>query len=235
MIEEVQPPQTTNEDILHELLTPPEPGFYESPGPLPFNKIKSIIGPPPVLSTEDAEAYNSMLLYYMKSVEPKDFLLQMLVKDLVDADWESLRIKRHKAWAIERKDRFAREIEARRIKTAGSKRTVVTNTEKPDDERLFELQCEVDDLSKDAIEAIKGSRKPSRDIDLSHAMEEGINYYERLDKLEKDSLAKRVIILEQIRLYNETLYLKSRRYYDYMDATETERLKRLGYGKKRDD
>jgi hypothetical protein len=83
------------------------------------------------------------------------------------------------------------------------------------------------------IKAADGLRNPPRDIDLSHAMEQTINYYERLDRLENDSLAKRVILLEQIRLHEEALRLKNNRYYDYIDATETARLERLMYGKRK--
>jgi hypothetical protein len=58
-------------------------------------------------------------------------------------------------------------------------------------------------------------------------MEQAINYYERLDRLEKDSLAKRVILLEQIRIYDEALSIKNSRYYDLLEATETKRLKQV--------
>jgi hypothetical protein len=160
MTDDVQSSQSLADEISQMMLKPEEPGFYESPGPLPFDKIKSIIGPPPVLSTEDAEAYNNMLLYYMKSVGPRDFLIQMLVKDLVDADWESLRFKRHKAWAIERGDRCAREIEGRRAAAAEGKRIAESKPE-TENERLFGLEYEVNVLADDAIKAADGLAKPS--------------------------------------------------------------------------
>ena len=62
-----------------------------NPTPIDLDKLKSILGPPPLLSTESAESYDAMLFHYMDALKPRDFLLQMLVKDLVDADWESSR------------------------------------------------------------------------------------------------------------------------------------------------
>src|SRR5262249_40875857 len=66
--------------------------------------------------------------------------------------------------------------------------------------------------------------RPSTDLDLARAMEEAIDYYERLDRLEKDSLAKRVVILEQIRLHDESLHIRVVRYCKYVQAVEGERM-----------
>ena len=56
-------------------------------------------------------------------------------------------------------------------------------------------------------------------------MEEAISYYERLDRLEKDCLAKRVIIMEQIPLYEEALLLRRQREPHYEDPNEVQRLR----------
>jgi hypothetical protein len=202
--------------------------YFESPGPLALDKIRSILGAPPVLSTENAEAYYAMQQHYMEALEPKDFLLQMLVQDLMDADWESRRYKRHKAWAIERRDRMWRELQARHSEIAQQRKSAKENKEKPEteSERLFQLELETDRLGINSIALVDGLQKPSRDADLSRAMEEAISYYERLERLEKDSLAKRVVILEQIRLYDEVLFLKGRRAYDVVDD-KTAKLLRL--------
>ena len=97
-------------DEILESKNPNQRTYFESSGPLALDKMRSILGAPPLLSTENAEAYNAMQQHYMEALEPKDFVVQMLIKDLVDADWGSLRYKRHKAWAIERIDRIRREL-----------------------------------------------------------------------------------------------------------------------------
>jgi hypothetical protein len=50
--------------------------------------LTEIFGPPPVLSTENIEAYNAMVAYCSNSVKPRDFIEQMLIRDLVHASWE---------------------------------------------------------------------------------------------------------------------------------------------------
>ena len=224
MIMEEQPHQMTHEEYL-ECTTPYKP-LFENCGPLDINKIFSLLGPPPVLSNEDPEIYKGMLLHYMNALTPRDFLLQMLIKDLVDADWEALRIKRHKAWAIERKKRILLEMEDRHNATAEGKRLASEDEgPKTEPEKLLDLEMTVDEYSHKALRTVTDLKKPTRDTELSRAMEEAINYYERLDKLEKDSIAKRVIILEQIRLHEEALRLKDDRLYG--DPNEVNRLKTI--------
>jgi hypothetical protein len=53
-------------------------------------------------------------------------------------------------------------------------------------------------------------------------MEEAIDYYERLDRLEKDCLAKRVILLEQFRMYDEALYRRIQQHYENQFRKERE-------------
>ena len=190
-----------------------------------LNKLKELLGPPPVLSTESVQAYYAMQFHYMEALTPRDFFQQMLVKDLVDADWESLRFKRHKALAIERRDRKWRELQASHKDTSERKKVTKDNAEKPetDSERLQDLDLQTEELGLNCIKLAEGLMTPSMDMDLSRAMEEAISLYERLDKLEKDSLAKRVIIFEQIRLYEQDLYLKARNYAAYVSQIEDER------------
>ena len=56
-----------------------------------LEEVESILGSPP-LSTESADDYHAMLSHYMNALKPRDFVLQMFVKDLADADWEGLRL-----------------------------------------------------------------------------------------------------------------------------------------------
>ena len=96
---------------------------------------------------------------------------------------------------------FAR-TSARHSKLAQQRKSAKENQEKPEteSERLFHLELERHDLALECIDLVDGLEKSSVDVGFSRAKEDAIRYYERLEKLEQDSLAKRVIILEQIRL-----------------------------------
>src|SRR5262245_30185583 len=73
-------------------------------------ELKELFGPPPVLSSEDPKAYNAMLALFIESVKPRDFIEQMLCKDLADATWEMKRYSRNKALGIERQYREQQEM-----------------------------------------------------------------------------------------------------------------------------
>ena len=176
-----------------------------NPDPLDLDKLKSIVGPPPLLNTENAQNYEAMLLHFMEALKPRDFFLQTLIKNLVDTCWEGLRFPRHKAWAVERRDRRWRELKARHIARAKDKNSNSQEEPQTKPERLWALEWETIELAEKCVELADGLGKPSTDLDLSRAMETAINYYERLDRLERDNLAKQAAILEQIRLYDEAL------------------------------
>src|SRR5262245_39747171 len=76
-----------------------------------FVDLKKLFGPPPVLNSEDLEAYDAMLAHILKSLNASDFIEQMLAKDLTDATWEMKRYSRHKALVIERQYRERQEME----------------------------------------------------------------------------------------------------------------------------
>ena len=67
-------------------------------------EIKEVWGPPPVLSSEDAKAYDRNLLNLVQCILPEDFME-------TDAD--------HKPFVMERRFRNQREVEAQRQKRMG--------------------------------------------------------------------------------------------------------------------
>ena len=44
-----------------------------NPTPIDLDKLKSILGPPPLLSTESAESYDAMLFHYIGRIETARF------------------------------------------------------------------------------------------------------------------------------------------------------------------
>ena len=60
-------------------------------------EIWELLGPPPVLSTEDTNKYEKALLGFAQCVRPKDFIEWMWVRDLAD---ERLEIQRQRVFKI---------------------------------------------------------------------------------------------------------------------------------------
>src|SRR5262245_877823 len=84
--------------------------LQKAPPTTDFVELKELFGPPPVLSSEDPKAYEAMLARILQSLKPRDFIEQMLGKDLTDATWEMKRYARHKALGIERQYREQQEM-----------------------------------------------------------------------------------------------------------------------------
>ena len=57
----------------------------------------TLFGPPPILEGEDLAAYNKMFGRAYKAVRPIDFIEEIWVRDIVDATWTLLRLRRIQA------------------------------------------------------------------------------------------------------------------------------------------
>jgi hypothetical protein len=64
-------------------------------------ELKDVFGSPPLISGEDAEAYNGLLAAVAASVLPKDAIQWMFVRDIVDISWQILRERRIEVAVIE--------------------------------------------------------------------------------------------------------------------------------------
>ncbi len=144
---------------------------------LVLRDIRQMCGPPPVLSTESVKAYDQMLLRTIQCLRPRDFMERMFIKHLTDCNWEIIRYTRHKALHLDRKHRQLRENRSRHAKKAA-----------------HGLQA------ADAVLSLCPTES-----DLADALEQGIDYAERLDKLLNLAIARRDDVLRQMELYREGL------------------------------
>ena len=64
--------------------------------PLKNNSARPF-GPPPLITGEDADAYEQILARVSSQVAPKDFIEEVLLIDIVDLTWEIARLRRLKA------------------------------------------------------------------------------------------------------------------------------------------
>jgi len=64
-------------------------------------EISEILGPPPLLSTEDEKVYQAMMGCFAQSIGPRDLITWMLIRDLADHRTEIARLRRIKAGSIQ--------------------------------------------------------------------------------------------------------------------------------------
>lgn len=169
-----------------------------------------------MLSTESIEDYNAILSFCVDSVRPKDFIEQMFVRDVVDASWEIRRYVRHKSLAIERtfhgRIENLTQIESDEAKKPHAYRQEKTaNMPETDLDRAGELENVVDKSIDDVDKILL--RKPA-DLDHSRALEAGIEFHEKLDRLLNAAVARRDNALEQLERYRNGLGQHLRRVSD---------------------
>jgi hypothetical protein len=194
-----------------------------------FAVLKDLFGPPPVLSSEDAKAYDAMWARILESLKPNDFIEQMFGKDLTDATWEMKRYSRHKILVVERQIRDQQEMEEteeaeeadqleesaveEKSERADPPAGAGEQTEQVEEvkqagaqttqfERMLELAEVVDTVIPDCDNIIAG---PVDELEYAAALESNINYYVRLDALYHDAMARREDVLKQLDFYRQGL------------------------------
>lgn len=177
--------------------------------------LKNFFGPPPVLSNESIDGYNAILTRCLDSVEPRDFIEQLLTGDVADATWEIRRYMRHKSLGIERRYREQIEYQAkkteeeveRKKQQRARQRAEKAKEQATELDRLHELELVMDATVNDVDEILV--RKPE-DLDYARALEQGIEFHEKLDALLNAAVARRNNALEQLERYRNGLsYLRS--------------------------
>jgi len=185
-------------------------------------ELKELFGPPPVLSSEDSKAYDAVMVRFVECIKPKDFIEQMFIKDLTDSTWEIKRYSRHKALLIEREyDALVEEAEQDEEAQQDQQTEQKEQTEQDEQtqqadsptqyERMLELEQVVDSAVPDVDEIVTSTPE---ELLQAEALESGIDYYERLDRLMGVAMGRRKDVLEQIDLYRVGLGERLRRVSD---------------------
>ena len=168
---------------------------------------EKIFGTAPVLSTEDADAYNALKSQVLACLAPEDVIVAILVKDYVNSEWEVNRLLRHKTLVPERKFRARLEYQATREKALSER---IKPKDKPANavERLEELEAKASDMADDVQSIFK---RAANERDHAEGLESGIGYYEQLDKRLQVAISRRNSSLAQIMRYREDLGNKLQR------------------------
>jgi hypothetical protein len=160
-------------------------------------ELKMLCGAPPVLTSESAKAYDRMTLHFIQSLRPRDFVERMFIRNLTDCSWEILRYTRHKTLLMERKLRPLLEHRAQRLDAADHSK---------EEQARAPAAAEGDGKPQEAMHAAQGHvvllRRPT-ELDHADALERGIDYAERLDKLLNAATARRNDVLDQFYQYRD--------------------------------
>jgi len=78
--------------------------------PVNVPNLDAILGKPPVLPNEDAEAYEKLNDQFRRAVSPQDVIEEILLRDVVDVTWEIQRLKDYKMQLLQAKREYSLRI-----------------------------------------------------------------------------------------------------------------------------
>jgi hypothetical protein len=149
-------------------------------------EIKQLTGRPPVLSSEDPQGYDHMMLQFITCFSPRNFMDQQFIKDLTDATWEMLRYSRHQTVHLERK---GKQLLENRLKAAAQQKQATGGAS----------------AEGNSAEVPAPLQQAPTELDHAEALERGIDCFTHLDQLRNLAMAKRNDILWQLEHYREGL------------------------------
>jgi hypothetical protein len=183
-----------------------------------------IWGPPPLLKGEDSAAFNKFLAKVIATVKPVDFLEEILVRDVVDIDWEIVRLRRLKSDLVNQAFRDKIKEALGRLQTNGN-----SNDDETDDEN--------DEIDIDALASgwAVGDRAATRKVEeilkagnvtfqdlLTRASLYRLGEIERIDRLIMTSEARRNATLREIDRHRQILGQQRRRVPEQIDDAKYE-------------
>jgi hypothetical protein len=150
------------------------------------DELRELVGPPPVLGSEDDRAYDAIMGRLTQALAPRDFLEQLMLKELADCFWEVTRYMRQKMLTMERGFReYIRfpahdDLDAYRAQQAGE--TVVDKEGRP-------------------VGPIEEPDARALELDHARALRWVIETHERFNKLLVMTVGRRSEVLGSIERY----------------------------------
>ena len=139
--------------------------------------IKDLFGPPPVLTTENPQAFDRILLDLVRSRWPQDFIQKMLVWDIANQVWLDMRYDRHTRYTLERGAQSDFQSLPPRLQGSDN-RTQIASALPPDFERM----------GPDEVEG--------------EAFRDSIHYLQKIDEMKTTNFCRRNVSLQIWRGYN---------------------------------
>jgi len=162
-------------------------------------RLERLCGRFPVLSSENRQHYEELLISLLEHHRPRNFLGERLVKYLADEEWEIGRYKRHKVLLMERRFRARLTFQAYREKATQQDKAALAKklAEQPPGQLI---------LPEEALEGVIADidamlLRPAEELDHARALEVGIAYFEHLDRLLNAAIVRRNAILSDIERY----------------------------------
>ena len=165
-----------------------------------LERLERLCGRFPVLSSENRQHYEELLISLLEHHRPRNFLGERLVKYLADEEWEIARYKRHKILLMERRFRARLAFQAYREKASKEDKAALAKKLAEQPRGQFVLPEEALEGVMAEVDAIL--LRPAEELEHARALEVGIVYFEHLDRLLNAAIVRRNAILAEIDRYD---------------------------------
>jgi hypothetical protein len=164
------------------------------------NELWKLFGPPPVLSSEDKDAYEAIKQGYIAFYRPRNSFHLKLVRELVDTDWEISRLFRDRTTTIERRTRTLISEPIALLKHNNRiRKEKLGKLNESQKVEAAKLQTEIWD-AEDQLEKLE-RRQPDQFL-ANTALEHKIEFFDSLDKWLCNATARRDSILKLLEYYS---------------------------------
>ena len=163
-------------------------------------RLERLCGRFPVLSSENRQDYEELLISLLEYYRPRNVLAERLLKYLADEEWEMARYKRHKVLLMERRFRGRVAFQVYREKaTKEDKAALAKKLAEPPPGKLILPEELLDGIIAD-IDAML--LRPAQELDHARALEVAIVYFQHLERLLNAAILRRNAILADIERYD---------------------------------
>ena len=163
-------------------------------------RLERLSGRFPVLSSENRQHYEELLISLLEYYRPRNVLAERLLKYLADEEWEMARYKRHKVLLMERRFRGRVAFQVYREKaTKEDKAALAKKLAEPPPGKLILPEELLDGIIAD-IDAML--LRPAQELDHARALEVAIVYFQHLERLLNAAILRRNAILADIERYD---------------------------------
>jgi hypothetical protein len=143
-------------------------------------------GPPPLIEGEDRAAYDGYLAKISAAVEPKDFIEELLVQDIVELAWEIRRMRRLTASLLSLH------------LSKGLRQVLMIVMEETEAVNLAHLWAEGDQTAIDQVNEIFASTGLTMEMVRSRTLSDNLDAVERFDRMTMNAEARRNAALHEI-------------------------------------
>lgn len=172
-------------------------------------EMATLLGPPPILSTESTERFNGVFEQLVACLKPQNALELMMIRDYAVASWEADRYIRHRSLAFNRRFRQNIEHQIQQLKEQKARRMErVANYHRQSGEHPRDIAALVE-LERKVLEDDEGIegllKRAPEEFDHHEAVEKGIALHKDLEFLISSLTKRKNEALEMLDRYRKGL------------------------------